>query len=81
MPSIGGGGVAKDSEQDALVPPPEPAQVQVYDDAPVTLFIDVPAVQLKCVAAQTPLTLAVVVQEPLLQLPPLGQQRLCASPL
>lgn len=30
------------SEQDAFVPPLEPAQVQVYDDAPVTLFVEVP---------------------------------------
>ena len=33
------------SEQEAFVPPPEPWQVQVYEVAPATLLVLVPAVQ------------------------------------
>ena len=33
------------SEQEASVPPPEPWQVQVYEVAPATLLVLVPAVQ------------------------------------
>jgi hypothetical protein len=50
-------GEAHDSfvrEQFAVVPPFNPLQFHVYDVAPLTLFTDVPAVQLYSVAAQEP---------------------------